>query len=193
LPILKKLIETGRAKKITLQYNTNLTVFPDDILKLWEEFHFVEVGISIDGPPQVNEYIRYPTRTEKLVAHLHKLDQSDIRGHFWISTTVQIYNLFYLDELQNWLREQNFKRITSEVSWHILRGPKELSIFALPKKTKDLAAEKLQHSPTFKSIAATLFQNDDSESFPEFLATTKKMDDYRQQSLQNLTELWGAL
>jgi sulfatase maturation enzyme AslB (radical SAM superfamily) len=85
-------------------------------------FRAIEIGISVDGPPEVNEYIRYPIKSEKLLANIRKLDNSKVNAIFWLSTTVQIYNVLYLEALETWLNEQKFQKI-SPIAWHVLRRP----------------------------------------------------------------------
>lgn len=188
LEILKHLVQSGRAKSMSLEYNTNLSILPDEILELWSQFECVELGISADGPPQVNEYIRYPLKNERFLTHLRKLDQSQVSGRFWIATTVQIYNILYLQDLSDWLAAQNFKKIHREISWHILRAPKELSIFALPLEAKKQVARRLENT-VFAPIREIILSQDESVFLPEFFASTQKMDQFRNQSWQDLPEL----
>lgn len=193
LEILKNLVQTERAAQITLEYTSNLTVLPDTILNLWGHFKSVEMGISIDGPPAVNEYIRYPLKSKTLLANLKKLDQARVNGRFWISTTVQIYNVLYLEQLRDWISAQQFEKISADFVWHILRAPQELSIFALPIELKHLVAAKLQDSRHFSKIAEVIFGEDKSAQFPQFLDRTKTMDQYREQRVEQLDELWRVL
>jgi MoaA/NifB/PqqE/SkfB family radical SAM enzyme len=193
LEILRYLVKSGRAEKISLDYNSNMTVLSDEVLDLWTHFEEVEIGISIDGPPEVNEYIRYPIKSASLQANLKKLDNSKVRGKFWLSTTVQIYNICDLPQTESWLLAQNFKKIRPQISWHALRGPKELSIFALPLEVKQKVAKELALSPSFATLSEMIFEEDHSEHFPAFIKTTKAMDAYRRQSISQLHNLWPLL
>ena len=53
-----KNVESGDAKNIVLQYDTNLTNIPR--MGYWKEFKFVEIGFSIDGKGKQLEYMRHP-------------------------------------------------------------------------------------------------------------------------------------
>jgi len=193
LEILRYLVQTKKAGNISLDYNSNMTVLSDEVLSLWEQFKEVEIGLSIDGPPAVNEYIRYPIQTPKLLSNLRKLDNSNVRGKFWFSTTVQIYNVLDLPATESWLLEQKFKKILPQISWHVLRGPKELSIFALPPDIKEKVAKRLSSSPTFASIANIIFEEDHSNLFGEFIKSTQTMDSHRGQSASQLQNLWPLI
>lgn len=193
LEILRYLVQIKKAGHMSLDYNSNMTVLSDEILSLWEHFEEVEIGLSIDGPPLVNEYIRYPIQSGRLLSNLKKLDNSKVRGKFWLSTTVQIYNVLDLPATEAWLLEQKFQKILPQISWHILRGPKELSIFALPKEIKEKVAGELSSSATFASIAGIIFEEDHSDQFETFLKSTKIMDAYRGQSVSQLQRLWPLI
>ena len=58
--ILEKCVEFGIAKDITLAYNTNGSIFPQDKIELWEQFKKVEIFVSIDDISERFEYIRFP-------------------------------------------------------------------------------------------------------------------------------------
>jgi MoaA/NifB/PqqE/SkfB family radical SAM enzyme len=191
--VLKYLVDAGLAPHMFLDYNSNLTILPNQILDLWSHFKGVDIGISIDGPPALNEYIRYPLKSSTFIENMKKLDRANIPGRLWVTTTVQIYNVLYLEELQNWLLDQKFERISPDISWHVLRAPQELSIFALPQAVKEEIANRMRHSVYFSEVAEAIFAEDKSSLFPNFLKSTRKMDDYRGQTIQQFSELWRML
>ena len=49
-----------------LFYTTNLTVLKDELFDLWSQFGHIYLGVSIDGYGEVDDYIRYPSKWEKL-------------------------------------------------------------------------------------------------------------------------------
>ena len=59
---LEKCINQGQAKKIRLEYNTNITAISDRVLDLWQHFKQVRIGASIDALGELNDYIRYPSK-----------------------------------------------------------------------------------------------------------------------------------
>ena len=68
--LLQRLIDTGRSKTTRLSYTTNLTGITYDMLKVWESFEAVGLGVSIDGFGKTNEYIRYPFKWNKIDTNL---------------------------------------------------------------------------------------------------------------------------
>ena len=104
--ILESLKSTGQASSISLSYTTNLTQLPDRLFSLWKAFKNVEIWASVDGPDELNHFIRYPSSWAQLNKNLKKLDDwaFQISNLTWgIVTTVQAYNAVYLDEIFNLL------------------------------------------------------------------------------------------
>ena len=71
--LLKKMIQDGKAGKITLKYNTNLTCLPEKLISLWKNFKTVKINVSIDGLGTVNDYIRHPSSWKVVYNNFEKL------------------------------------------------------------------------------------------------------------------------
>ena len=69
---LQRCIDSGRAKNIMIEYNTNMTAVPPRVLKMWEEFKQIRVGASIDGMESMLEYQRWPIKWRQAKANLEK-------------------------------------------------------------------------------------------------------------------------
>lgn len=143
---LERLVAGGRAGRIMLSYNTNLTLLPPRIYELWPHFRKVRVTASIDGFGGVNSFIRHPSRWEQIDANLKRLDADSERlncgGGLGINTTVQLYNVFRLDELLEYAATSftNFEAPNLSV----LTYPEHFNIRILPREMKERAAAKLQ-------------------------------------------------
>jgi MoaA/NifB/PqqE/SkfB family radical SAM enzyme len=141
--LLKRCVDNGYAKDITLEYNSNITLLSDKMLKLWENFYKVEVGVSIDGIGPINDYIRYPSKWEQVSHNLTLLDTAKGNFKLWWAATIQAYNLYHLPEMMMWIVRQKYKRVnttlpTKEIlTSHQLSNPKFLSIRVFPEKSKD--------------------------------------------------------
>lgn len=100
--ILEYLIKTGRAKNITVQYNTNLNVDLERYLDMWSHFKLIDLGISIDGSHDTYEYIRWPGRWNKVWNNLLAVSQYNKPNiHPMVATTVQNLNIDNLYTLIN--------------------------------------------------------------------------------------------
>jgi MoaA/NifB/PqqE/SkfB family radical SAM enzyme len=56
-----------------LKVITNGTIDPTEFIELAKNFKEVDVNISIEGTPEVTEYIRYPSKWEDVIKHYHML------------------------------------------------------------------------------------------------------------------------
>jgi sulfatase maturation enzyme AslB (radical SAM superfamily) len=129
--VLRLLVEEDAAQHISLQYNTNLTVVPDEALTLLHHFGEVVLGASCDGTGELFEAIRVGARWPQFVANLRKVKQ-----HFPVSldVTVQRDNVHALRELIAFADGEGVA-IRFE---NILQSPPELSVRALSATSKDL-------------------------------------------------------
>jgi sulfatase maturation enzyme AslB (radical SAM superfamily) len=59
-PLLKKIIELGIAKDITISFNTNASLFDSEIIDLLTQFKSIAVTLSIDGAGVYFNYQRRP-------------------------------------------------------------------------------------------------------------------------------------
>ena len=70
---LKQCIKHGIAKNMVLFYTTNLTVLKDELFDVWSEFRHVYLGVSIDGYKEVDDYIRYPSRWDRIEKNIKQV------------------------------------------------------------------------------------------------------------------------
>jgi sulfatase maturation enzyme AslB (radical SAM superfamily) len=139
--LLSLLIEEDVAQHVSLQYNTNLTVVPEEALTLLDHFGEVVLGASCDGTGELFETIRVGARWSHFVANLHKVKQ---RFTVSLDVTVQRDNVHALRELIAFADGEGVE-IRFE---NILQSPAELSVRAIPTPSKDL-----QHSSLVRLAA----------------------------------------
>jgi len=107
--LLKKVIEQGRSKDITLGFVTNLTGISDEMLELWSQFSTKHLTISIDGVGKVNEYIRYPFTWKKVTSQLETIKNIAKKNgdyHIGLSHTITSLNLYTFGEMVKWWETQ---------------------------------------------------------------------------------------
>ena len=217
--LLEVIIEKGHAGHITLRYNSNQTVIPEKIIKLWRDFEKVEFNCSVEAVGPLNDYIRYPSKWEKLEKNIHFLDQlshscRNIEIH--IHTTLQAYNISRIPDLLHWLRYTDFKALFRFPHFIQVRIPEWLSPSLFPKKTRIKIADSIlqsiekyeeffmNYNPLHKEQnhrrigilrgLCGMIKNDSSQEryLSRFIKETKKHDMLRKQSVQKvLPELKG--
>lgn len=142
--MLKVCVAKGVAQNITLSYNTNCTKLPPEVLELWKSFKEVKLLCSVDAFGPLNEYIRYPSRWEIIDRNLTFLDEhaSEYKiTEIILATTVQIYNVLYIDELYHY--SQKFKNILPALNLINLLTPRYMQTTVLPVEVKKQATERL--------------------------------------------------
>ena len=149
LQILEMIIEEGHAGHITLRYNSNQTVIPERIIKLWRHFEKVEFNCSVEAVGPLNDYIRHPSKWEKLEKNIHFLDQlshscRNIEIH--IHTTLQAYNVSRIPDLLHWLAGSNFKALYRFPYFIWVKIPEWLSPVVFPYDMRHKIADKILES-----------------------------------------------
>lgn len=145
--LLQRFIDQGWAKDIELEYNINLTNIPRRAIELWHNFKQVTLGGSIDAVGEYNNYIRYPSKWNKVEENVKWLDaNTNSNINFFCTTTWQILNATQILDLVKWQIENKFvkfNRMANSIffSMHPLSSPTYLNVKALPKQLK----EHVQH------------------------------------------------
>lgn len=146
----KKISEGCHLDEVELEYSTNLTVFPsEDTLNLWRKVRQVNLIGSLDGYGPLNDYIRKGSEWEVIVGNLDKLyaffkNEMPSTSEFTIHTTVSIYNIGQIVELDNWLADRYPKATLNKLC---LIEPDFLSIVNLPNTLKLKYKEILEARP----------------------------------------------
>ena len=208
---LEKLIDRGMNKKITLDYNSNLTKLPPRIIELWKQFKQVRVGVSVDGYNGVNDYIRYPSKWKDVIVNFDKLRQLD-NCKSWFTTTVMIHNIIYLPDLFEYvLNNYPTSKLNTIINLHLLRNPAHLNIQTLPLAVKQKVAAKLDRWLVSEFVAKQPDQvrleltnhidgfvefmlDDFNYTFKKFVTVTETLDKLRNQNFRNdLSELYDMM
>ena len=194
---LQYLIDNDYAKNIEVHYNTNTTLYPEND-SIWKSFKHVEVAFSIDDLRERFEYQRYGAEWRTLEKNLERFKRLRERSNnitLQVCSTVNVFNVMYLEELANWIDEQEF----DFVYWNMLHDAPQHCITSLPKEAKLRATERLlsasvnpTHYKEFKQIA--FFMNS-KDTDPEVLREDSlRMDKRREQSMREyLPELADCL
>ncbi|WP_231621692.1 twitch domain-containing radical SAM protein [Sphingomonas sp. 37zxx] len=203
---LERMIEIGAAGRMTISYNTNLTLIPERVKQLWPAFKAIRVTVSLDGHGAVNDYIRAPSRWPVIAENLRYLDTNadalNLRAGLATNTAVQLLNVFALEPLLAFLLSE--LTINDCPNLSIVTHPEHLDVRVLPPRLKAQAAAQLgdlarrvaagwphaaPRRDTTTLVAALtgivdhMLAADHSHRLPEFLRWTQTMDDARGESL----------
>lgn len=191
--LLQYACQTGDAKHIDIHYNTNATQWDPKLVDLWPEFGRVDVAFSIDNVGDRFEYERYGAnwiRANEIVDMTVSKTNSRAHGHITtqLCFTINIQNVYYLDELLDWADTKGF----GSIYFNMLHSPDHMSIQYMTPAAQELVLNKLK--TTFWKTqkyqqeidnVIKFIQNGEGSDGKTFLYHMKQTDTYRKQNFMD--------
>jgi sulfatase maturation enzyme AslB (radical SAM superfamily) len=217
---LERIVASGNAANMRLEYNTNLTNLPDKLIKLWENFQEVRLGVSIDGYGDVFNYQRTPAKFDAVYKNMQKLNDNDrIKLKAWFAFTVTPFNVFHLPEFMKWKLTESglhrFNPITEPrpvISHHMCHSPKYYNVKVLPVEIKEEIIKKYEeysewvresefsthvkkeYVKILRGVVKFMTSEDYSaEWLDTFITTTVKLDQIRKQNILDVVPQYERL
>jgi MoaA/NifB/PqqE/SkfB family radical SAM enzyme len=187
--ILVHLDSIGRLPEVSISYNTNGTIFPDDeTLELWAKSKWVRLFFSLDGVGSVFEYTRYPANWDIVQSNIQAFRQLKSCVIIEVNAVVGIHNIFDLPKFFNWW-EQNCQtgshgdpsQIFVRQIENITYGGRVLDLKYLPDNMKPLALDLLQSLTQYrgvKDLINYISANDGIDNY-EWIDYFNKLDSLR--------------
>lgn len=193
MELLQYACQTGDAKHIDIHYNTNATQWDTKLGDLWTEFGRVDIAFSIDNVGDRFEYERYGAnweRANEIVDMVNRKTNHPPSGNITtqLCFTINIQNVFYLDELLDWADTKKF----GSIYFNMLHSPDHMSIQNMTPAAQELVLTKLK--TTFWKTAKysqeidnviKFIQNGQGSDGSEFLRQMKQTDAYRKQNFMD--------
>ena len=152
LKILNKIEDPSQ---ITLSYTTNGSIFPnEEVLRIWEKFKEVKIGISIDGIEERFHYIRWPLKWDKVVRNLELFKtESPSNTWFHVNCCIIPLNVYYVDELGDWLAS-NFTHSNNgrPVNYNFIRGEGTMDIATTPMSLREEVWKRLPNDHAVANV-----------------------------------------
>lgn len=185
----KKLIElvseTDYAKNISLKITTNAMFYVPELMEKMKSFKKVGIALSIDDINERLEYQRNNSNWKQVQDNVFKMMSNYPYFEIVIYRTINNFNIYYLDELDNWAREKNIIVMNG-----FLHEPKYLNIQYLPNYAKLEVKNKLD--PNYQNVIS--FMNDcDEQMLLDFHYQTDLLDLKRQQSFKKTFKEWAEI
>ena len=141
--MLQGLVDRGIAGNIEIHYNTNGTQYPEDADEIWQHFKLVEIAFSIDDIGERFEYQRTNAVWKEVCRNIGWF--RTLREHYTnirlqVCSTVNVFNVMYLEELANWIDQQSF----DFVYWNMMHEAYYFSISTLPESAKQEVKQQLE-------------------------------------------------
>ena len=139
---IRKCVSMGWAKNMSLHYNTNGTQWNEELISLFENFKFVDVGFSIDGVGDKFEFMRHPAKWDEVYNNMLKAKEwSKTRPNtlFGICHTISSLNVYYIPE---------FLEFFNDNDWHLylnlVHYPDHFCAQVFPDAIKKTICDKLE-------------------------------------------------
>ena len=159
---LQQLVDLGIAGQIEIHYNTNGTQYPEKAIEIWRHFKLIEIAFSIDDVDERFEYQRKNAIWSEVNENIQKYKQLKNKLgniHLQVCSTVNVFNVLYLEHLSKWIDQQQF----DNVYWNMLHDEPSVSIRSLPESTKKIVQEHLE------SVDVTPFHRKHFDDFIKFM------------------------
>jgi hypothetical protein len=141
--MLQGIVDRGIAHQVEIHYNTNGTHYPAEAEEIWKHFRTVEVAFSIDDIGARFEYQRtnadWAVVLDNITSFQYLRDQMP-NLRLQCCSTVNIFNVRYIDQLAHWIALQRF----DFVYWNIMHDAWYFSIATLPITAKTVITEHLR-------------------------------------------------
>jgi len=141
--MLQGIVDRGIAHNVEIHYNTNGTHYPEKAHEIWRHFKTVEIAFSMDDLDQRFEYQRTNAVWTEVCDNLERFRQ--LRTQYpniqlQCCSTVNVFNVRYIDQLAWWISKQNF----DYVYWNIMHDAWYFSIATLPDSAKTAITHHLK-------------------------------------------------
>jgi len=188
--LLEYALEQGYSKNIDIHYNTNATQVPKH-LDLWKNFGRVDVAFSIDNVGARFEYERYGAdwiMANNIVDGIHGWRTEAPNITTQLCFTINIQNVYYLDELLDWADTKGF----GSIYFNMLHSPSHMNIQHMTPAAQELVLNKLKtHFWTTGKYQEEIdnvikfIENGGGSNGQEFLRQMQRTDTYRKQNFRD--------
>lgn len=128
---LEKLIASGRADKVILEYDTNLMAVKSSLQHIWSHFKKVRLSVSLDDFGEQNEYVRLNSNWNMIVKNVDKVKSWNLpRLELSFSITWQILNSYTFKNVLEYINDPNTLHV------RMLNHPHWLNVRILPDAIK---------------------------------------------------------
>lgn len=189
--LLKFAVDNGYSKDIDIHYNTNATQWPEDLAKLWIDFGRVDIAFSVDNVGDRFEYERYGAKwieANEIIDAVHTLKLFNSKITTQLCFTINIQNVYYIDELLEWAETKNF----DSIYFNMLHSPDHMSIQQMTPAANDVVLNKLKttfwksdrHQQEINNVIQFI-ENGIGSDGSEFLRKMQQTDVYRKQNFMD--------
>lgn len=153
---LESIVERDWAHSIRLTFNTNATILNESLFGLLHHFKSVEFFLSIDGPSEINSYVRSPAKWTDIQSFLARAQvaKRTAKLEVQVAPTAQAINIGFLPEMVDYFWTHHADTI-DYIGNGLVSGHEHMMATVLPSPHKkwvtnnfNLLRQKWERSPT---------------------------------------------
>jgi MoaA/NifB/PqqE/SkfB family radical SAM enzyme len=189
--LLNFAVKEGYSKNIDIHYNTNATQSILPHLDLFSQFGRVDIAFSIDNVGDRFEYERYGAdwqQANDIIDTTHSSQAIINNITTQLCFTVNIQNVYYLDELLAWADSKKF----GSIYFNMMHSPDHMSIQYMTPAAQELVLSKLRTTSWTNNFYQTeinniikFIENGTGSDGKEFLEKMQRTDAYRKQNFKD--------
>ncbi len=186
--LLEFAVEQGHGHHIDIHYNTNATQPATRLVPLIPQLGRVDIAFSIDNVGTRFEYERHGadwTQANKIIDSVHGLQLMYPNVTTQLCFTINVQNVYYLDELLTWADTKPF----GSVYFNMMHSPNHMSIQYMTPQAQEMVINKLKTTfwsrPTYQreiDSVINFIQAGPGSDGTDFLFKMRQADEYRGQN-----------
>jgi organic radical activating enzyme len=179
--VLNKVDNPKKNLMLNLQTNGTQPILERNYSTI-EKFHLVRLNISLDGTKDRFEYLRWPAQWNQTTDNIFKLrEKLPSNVMFLIEETVCIFNLFYMDELETWAKQNFTANREGDVAHHTRHLAQ--GFFDIRHCLTQEYVDAMSNSP-YRNLIDSDWQ-EQPDKIRAMIAEISKFDRYRNQNWQH--------
>jgi MoaA/NifB/PqqE/SkfB family radical SAM enzyme len=190
--LLQYAVDRGYSKNIDIHYNTNATQMPGEAESaIWRAFGRVDIAFSIDNVGDRFEYERYGAKwnlANEIIDYVHQSRTSMPNITTQLCFTINVQNVYYLDELLAWADTKPF----GSIYFNMMHSPDHMSIQYMTAEAQEVVLNKLKTTVWTKNMyqreidnVINFIEQGSGSDGKEFLEKMQRTDAYRKQNFKN--------
>ena len=186
--MLQGIVDRGIAHQVEIHYNTNGTQYPARGEAIWRHFKTVEIAFSIDDVGKRFEYQRTNADWAVVLDNITSfqyLQESMPNLQLQCCSTVNVFNVRYIDQLAHWIALQQF----DFVYWNMMHDAWYFSIATLPDTAKSAITQHLRSAdvpPQYRKEFDRIIDFMNTGASTDGFVLRMKVKDLDQKRNQNL-------
>jgi MoaA/NifB/PqqE/SkfB family radical SAM enzyme len=200
--LLESIKDKPAAKNMFLYLNTNITNWDIEKIKVFDNFQFTTIGLSLDGLGDRFEYLRHPAKWQHVLKNIQNIiswkKASPDTREIYLIHTVSAYNIWYIPEVLEFAESLDLNLYINGCFFE----QDKFAIQHIPSSLRPIIdshlKSKIEKESRYWSEVSKILDFHDSAAdytiWDQWLADVKVRDGYRGEDfLKTFSEYWNII